>query len=270
MTLRNSGNFTCAHHVIHTGPSARTVLVDGGVPFTSATWVTAVVRFASDSVAADLRQRFPGLIPARPIVPMSSATDCGPVKTIYLPASAYSAERAGVLQVAAARYCPCRHLFCYRDANMPEPNFIAINPENGHGHCAAPVAMPVSRHAAAKSNLCINAGIARRIGADRHYSALITKIRCILSHDVQLLRQTMAFPGGRLRAGLADCRAPFFKSLLGVTIIAGSTGKELGGRSTTAAVSDRHCIPCDYPRRSVTIAGTAVSRVETGRRSFLC
>ncbi|HET9606958.1 MAG TPA: hypothetical protein VFO87_07890, partial [Nitrospira sp.] len=48
------------------------------------------MRFASDSVAADLRQRFPGLIPARPIVPMSSATDCGPVKTIYLPASAYS------------------------------------------------------------------------------------------------------------------------------------------------------------------------------------
>ena len=133
-------------------------------------------------------------------------------------------------------------------------------------------AMPVSRHAAARIEPLhfYSAGIARRIGADRHYSALITKIRCILSHDVQLLRQTMAFPGGRLRAGLADCRAPFFKSLLGVTIIAGSTGKELGGRSTTAAVSDRHCIPCDYPRRSVTIAGTAVSRVETGRRSFLC
>ena len=84
------------------------------------------------------------------------------------------------------------------------------------------------------------------------------------------LRQTMAFPSGRLRAWLADCCAPFFKSLLGVTIIAGSTRNGLGGRSTTAAVSDRHCIPCDYPRRSVTIAGTAVSRAETGRRPFLC
>jgi hypothetical protein len=27
--------------------------------------------------------------------------------------------------------------FAHCDANMPEPNFIAINPENGHGHCAA-------------------------------------------------------------------------------------------------------------------------------------
>ena len=68
VTLGSSGNFTCAHHVIHTGPSARTVLIDGGVPFTSATWVTAVVRFAPDSIAAGPRQRFPGPIPAGPLL----------------------------------------------------------------------------------------------------------------------------------------------------------------------------------------------------------
>jgi hypothetical protein len=31
----------------HGAPSVRTVLVNGGVPFTFATWVIAVVRFAS-------------------------------------------------------------------------------------------------------------------------------------------------------------------------------------------------------------------------------
>ena len=156
VTLGSSGNFTCANHVIHTGPSARTVLVDGGC----------------------LSHPLLGLL-----------RSCGSPLTASPPARG-SGSRAQF-----------------------RPGLIDVR---------------------------------RR------------------------LRQTMAFPSGRLRAWLADCRAPFFKSLLGVTIIAGSTRNGLGGRSTTAAVSDRHCIPCDYPRRSVTIAGTAVSRAETGRRPFLC
>ena len=45
--------------------------------------------------------------------------------------------------------------FAHRDANMPEPNFIAINPENGHGHSAVLLTMPVARHAAARSSLYI-------------------------------------------------------------------------------------------------------------------
>jgi len=59
VTLRSSGDFTCAHHVINTGPLVRTVLVDGGVPFTSATWVIAVVRFAPDSRVDDWSMRMP-------------------------------------------------------------------------------------------------------------------------------------------------------------------------------------------------------------------
>jgi Replicase family len=70
--------------------------------------------------------------------------------------------------------------FAHRDANLPQPNFMAINPGNGHGHCAVLLAMPVARHAAARVEplhffSAVERGIARRIGADRHYSGLITK-----------------------------------------------------------------------------------------------
>jgi hypothetical protein len=66
------------------------------------------------------------------------------------------------------------------DANLPPPNFVAINPANGHGHCAVLLAMPVARHAAARIGplhfySAVERGIARRIGADRRYSGLITK-----------------------------------------------------------------------------------------------
>lgn len=70
--------------------------------------------------------------------------------------------------------------FAHRDANLPEPNFIAINPENGHGHSAVLLAMPVARHRAARNEplhfyAAVERGIARRMGADRRYSGLITK-----------------------------------------------------------------------------------------------
>ena len=68
----------------------------------------------------------------------------------------------------------------HRDANLPPPNFIAINPENGHGHCAVLLAVPVSRYEAScveplRFYSAVERGIARRISADRHYTGLITK-----------------------------------------------------------------------------------------------
>ena len=62
----------------------------------------------------------------------------------------------------------------------PEPNFMAINPENGHGHSALLLTIPVARHAAARVEplhfySAVERGFARRLGADRHYSGLITK-----------------------------------------------------------------------------------------------
>jgi Replicase family len=38
----------------------------------------------------------------------------------------------------------------HRDANLPPPNFIAINPGNGHGHCAVRLAVPVSCYEASR------------------------------------------------------------------------------------------------------------------------
>lgn len=68
----------------------------------------------------------------------------------------------------------------HRDANLPPPNFIAINPENGHGHCAVLLATPVSCYDAShveplRFYSAVERGITRRIRADRHYVGLITK-----------------------------------------------------------------------------------------------
>ena len=70
--------------------------------------------------------------------------------------------------------------FAHRDANVPEPNVIAINPENGHAHCAVLLTTPIARHAASRVGPlrfygAVERGIARRIGADRQYFGLICK-----------------------------------------------------------------------------------------------
>ena len=70
--------------------------------------------------------------------------------------------------------------FAHCDANLPEPNFIAINPDNGHGHCAVLLVEPVARHSAARTEPlrfygAVERGIARRLGADRRYVGLIIK-----------------------------------------------------------------------------------------------
>ena len=166
--------------VIRTEPSARTVLVDGGVPFPSAIWVTAVVRSAPDRIAAGLRRRFPGLIPARPIVPTSSAADRGLVNTIAL-------QRRHIQLNGAASFRWLPH-----DIDHAGSYFATAMPT-----CPSPISSPsIPRTATGivpcfwqclsagtlqqASNLCIftarlSAGIARRISADRHYSALISK-----------------------------------------------------------------------------------------------
>jgi hypothetical protein len=68
----------------------------------------------------------------------------------------------------------------HRDAYVPQPNLIVINPANGHGHAAYLLATPVARHSAARVAplrffASVELGIARRIGADRRYCGLIVK-----------------------------------------------------------------------------------------------
>jgi hypothetical protein len=70
--------------------------------------------------------------------------------------------------------------FAHRDANIPEPNMIMVNPQNGHAHSAVLLAVPVACHSAARMAplrfyAAVERGIARRIDADRQYTGLITK-----------------------------------------------------------------------------------------------
>ena len=70
--------------------------------------------------------------------------------------------------------------FVHRDACLPPPNVIAINPGNGHAHSAYLLAVPVAKHCAARPGplrlfAAVERGIARRIGADRRFTALIAK-----------------------------------------------------------------------------------------------
>jgi hypothetical protein len=67
--------------------------------------------------------------------------------------------------------------FAHRDANVPEPNVIMVNPENGRAHSAILLAVPVASHSAARLAplrfyAAVERGISRRIYADRHYTGL--------------------------------------------------------------------------------------------------
>jgi len=70
--------------------------------------------------------------------------------------------------------------YAHDDANVPQPNVIMVNPENGHAHAAYLLAHPVARHSASRVSPlrfygAVERGIARRLDADRRYSGLITK-----------------------------------------------------------------------------------------------
>jgi hypothetical protein len=120
---------------------------------------------------ASLRQRFPSLIPARPYC----ADVLGDGLRIRERKLALQRRHIELNGPASFRWMPhdIDHngaYFAHRDANVPEPNFIAINPENGHGHSAMLLAVPVARHDAARFEPlhfygAVERGIARRIGA---------------------------------------------------------------------------------------------------------
>jgi len=71
-------------------------------------------------------------------------------------------------------------ILAHRDANLPHPNFIAVNPENGHAHCGMLLSVPVARHHASRLDplrlyAAVDLGFTRRLGADMGYSGLIVK-----------------------------------------------------------------------------------------------
>ena len=68
----------------------------------------------------------------------------------------------------------------YSDANLPEPNIVMINPENRHAHTAYLLESGVARSENSRLRplkyfAAVERGIARRLGADRNYAALVAK-----------------------------------------------------------------------------------------------
>ena len=131
-----------------------------------------------------LRQSFPSLVPAKPYC--ADFLHDG----LQIREKQSALERRHIQLNGPATFRWMLHdidhpsaYFAHRDANIPQPNVIAINRENGHGHSAVLLASPVARHSASRVEPlrffgAVERGIARRIGADRHYSGLITKNPC--------------------------------------------------------------------------------------------
>lgn len=69
----------------------------------------------------------------------------------------------------------------WQDANLPEPSWVAVNSENGHGHLvwglSAPVLVdsPDMRQAPLRYLCAIEAAFREKLGADQGYSGLMTK-----------------------------------------------------------------------------------------------
>jgi hypothetical protein len=70
--------------------------------------------------------------------------------------------------------------FAAEDGNLPSPNFVAVNPKNGHAHIGYLLAKPVHKYSASRRKpmewaAAIERGVRRRLGADHAYPGLLTK-----------------------------------------------------------------------------------------------
>lgn len=70
--------------------------------------------------------------------------------------------------------------FAAHDANLPAPNFRAVNPANGHAHVSYALLTPVSNAAASRQKpldflAAVQRGYTKRLGADPRYVGLIAK-----------------------------------------------------------------------------------------------
>jgi hypothetical protein len=95
-----------------------------------------------------LRQRFPELIPSKPYC----ADDLGRGVRILPRMKALLRRHIQFNGPSLLTWMihdidqPDAYL-SHRDAYLPQPNLIAINPANGHGHSAYLLAVPIARHA---------------------------------------------------------------------------------------------------------------------------
>jgi replicase family protein len=128
-----------------------------------------------------LRQAFPDLIPSKPY--------CADILEGGLSIRSKSAalRRRHIQMNGPSAFTWMLHdtdrsdaYHAHDDANVSQPNVIMINRENGHAHSAYLLATAVARHSASRVGTlrffgAVERGIARRIGADRHYTGLIAK-----------------------------------------------------------------------------------------------
>jgi hypothetical protein len=130
---------------------------------------------------ASLRQAFPDLIPAKPYC--ADFLDDG----LRIRSRQIALRRRHIQINGPSSFTWMPHdidrdgaHYAHDDSNVPQPNVIMINPENGHAHSAYLLAAPVARHSASRIGPlrfygAVERGIARRLGADRRYTGLITK-----------------------------------------------------------------------------------------------
>jgi hypothetical protein len=133
------------------------------------------------SGANGLRQAFPDLIPSKPY-----CTDHPQHGVIIRPRATALKRRHVQLNGKQATVWlafdvdrPTAY-FAARDADLPVPNFIAENPDNGHAHLAYLLAVPVqqfdvSRLAPIRYAADVQRGLRRRLDADAGYVGLIAK-----------------------------------------------------------------------------------------------
>ena len=132
-------------------------------------------------IHTNLQQAFPDLIPSRPYC-------ADRLEEGLLIRSKQSALRRRHVQLNSPACFTWMPLDLDRpdaadahdQAGLPQPNVIVVNRENGHAHAAYLLATPVARHvnsriAPLRFYGAVERGLARRLGADRHYAGLIIK-----------------------------------------------------------------------------------------------
>ena len=128
-----------------------------------------------------LRQDFPNLIPSRPYC----ADDLSDGLQIRSKPHALRKRHLQLNGPSSFQWMPhdidrSGAYFAHDEANLPPPNVIMVNPENGHAHAAYLMESPVARHNMARLEplrfyAACERGVARRLDADRCYTGLIAK-----------------------------------------------------------------------------------------------
>jgi len=128
-----------------------------------------------------LRQDFPNLVPNKPYCADNLADG------LQIRKKAVALQRRHLQLNGPASFQWMAHdidrpgaYFAHGDANLPPPNIIMVNPDNGHAHTAYLMASPIARHNFARVEplrfyAACERGVGRRLEADRLYTGLITK-----------------------------------------------------------------------------------------------